>query len=242
MMLGERKRRRFGYERSKGATKAREEKGGFVDVPRADFRKIEGGRAIVNGNQRSCYQDALINGTKALGVIVTKKDVYDNILPQKGDTAMGVVVDYALNELGISMNDTKVPSTIGCSPFRAKGGPEYALLTLTFGCFFVELRVSQDGKQDDRHAVLYNAGFVVPTPTGWENSKHYTSLKKAGYTPERIDLIRGAVIDNDKDTPIKFIEPSDREAPASARAVFASLFPFASRVTVVGAWLMSKSS
>ena len=215
-------------------------------MPRTDFRGLEGRTALVDGNQRSCSQDTLVNGAKALGVAVTKKQVHADTLPPEGDTEVGVIVEYARDTLGIDMLNTSDPSTLGYSLFRAAGGPAHALLQISEGVFFVELEVSQHGKPDDYHAVLYNAGYTVPTG---RKPEHYTALLEAGYTPNRFGLIRGTVIDNEKDTPSKFLEPSDREmvdgaygkpVPA-ARRVFDSLFPSASRVRVVGAWLMRKA-
>lgn len=101
---------------------------------------MHGSTAIVNGNQRSCGQDALVNGAKALGIVITKAQVHDEILPLQGDTAMGVIVAYA-QSIGIEMLNGRVHGTIGSSEtlFRAKGGPEHALLQLTAGVFFVEV-------------------------------------------------------------------------------------------------------
>ena len=219
------KQKRSGVYRSKGGKAAHKKKRGFVDVPRKDFRRLEGRTAIVNGNQRSCGQDALVNCAKALGVDVTKTAVHAATLPTEGDTEVGVLVDHARDVLGIMMLDTRVPSTLGASLFQVKGGPEHALVQHTEGVFFVELEVSQEGKPDDYHAIVYNAGYTHPT----------------------LENIRGAIVDNEKDTPVKLLEPSDRvmvvdvesgRTVPAARKVFASLFPFASMVRVVGAWLM----
>ena len=185
---------------------------------------------------------ALVNGAKRLGAKVTKAQVHAAILPTQGDTEVGVIVDYALKSLEISMCNARDPATLGYSLFQAKGGPEHALLQLTTGVYFVELVVSQTGKPDDRHALVYDAGYTVPEGRAPE---HYTPLVEAGYTPATFGQIRGIVLDNDKDTPAKFLEPSDREIEEcngikvyKARLVFDSLFPFASSVRVVGAWLM----
>ena len=69
----------------------------------------------------------------------------------------------------------------------------------------------------------------------------------AGHTTPQYPHILGAIIDNDKDTPIKLIEPQDRGVSIengrlvpAAREVFNSLFPGASRVRVDGVWLMNK--
>ena len=37
---------------------------GFVDLPRKKFRTLHGHSSIVNGNQRSCCQDGLVNAGK----------------------------------------------------------------------------------------------------------------------------------------------------------------------------------
>ena len=211
---------------SNGVEAARKKKRGFVNVPRKAFRCLEGRTAIVNGNQRSCGQDALVNGAKALGVDVTKTAVYAATLPAEGDTKVGVLVDHARDVLGIAMLNARVPSTLGANLFNVKGGPEHALVQHTAGVFFVELQVSQEAQLDDYHALVYNAGYTHPT----------------------LGHIRGAIVDNDKDTPVKLLEPSDRamavdaetgRAVPEARKAFASLFPFASSVRVVGAWLMA---
>ena len=195
-----------------GQRKARSNKRGFVNVPRQEFRRLQGNKcALVNGNLRSCAQDALVNAAKALGVRVTKKQVYDATLPTEGDTEMGLIIDYAVNELGIQMDK----KTQLC---QIKGGPAYALLQKTQGVFVVELCISQSGMDDDYHNVVYDADYQHVMYPG----------------------IRGAIIDNEKDTPVKFIEPSDRAEVQQARDVFHSLFPFASNVRVVGAWLMRR--
>ena len=195
-----------------GLMKAMQQMRGYVNVPRQEFRRLQGTkRALVNGNLRSCAQDALINAAKALGVSVTKKQVYDATLPTEGDTKMGLIVDYAVNELGIQMDKNTQLNQI-------KGGPEYALLQHTEGVFVVELCISQSGMDDDYHNVVYDADYQHVMYPG----------------------IRGAIIDNEKDTPVKFIEPSDRAEVQQARDVFHSLFPFASNVRVVGAWLMRR--
>ena len=202
-----------------GEKKARISMRGFVNVPRDDFRRLQGNqRVIVNGNQRTCTQDALVHAAKVLGVCVTKKQVYNATLPAKGDTQMGVIIDYALSALGIQMDSVKVKETLGFPLFQVKGGAAFALLQQTEGVFVVEMRISQLGQDNDYHALVYDAG--------------YTHIEYPG--------IRGAIIDNEKDTPIKFIEPCDRTSVQKARDVFHSLFPFASDVRVVGAWLMRR--
>ena len=139
---------------------------------------------------------------------------------------------------------TKLADDLPRSLFRAVGGPEHALLQRTEGVYFVELQVSQRDKPDDYHAVRYHASYTVPTDC---ESGHYAALHEAGYTPDRYHLIRGAIIDNDKDTPVKFLEPSDREIIMlgdrkvyKVRAVFDSLFP-ASSVRVIGARLVQRT-
>lgn len=229
--------------RKEGAVKARKKKNGFVNVPGRAFRALEGRNSLATGNERSCAQDGLVNGANRLGVKVTKKQVYADTLPAVGDTAVGAIVDYARETLGIEMLNTRVPTTLGVSLFCVGGCAENALLQLDTGVFFVELTVSQEGKPDDAHIVVYDAGYTVHEG---RDERYYQPLFDAGYSRDRFHLIHGAILDNERDTPVKFLEPSDRETAVGAdgkttykaRAVFDSLFPFASRVRVVGAWLM----
>jgi len=206
-----------------------EEENGYVDESKQSWRVREGGRSAVDGNQRSCSQDGLVNGAKRLGVPVTKKAVDAATLPLVGDTKVGVIVAYARDELGISMLDTKAPGTLDVQIFRTPGGPEHALLQITDGSvFFTELNV--DG---DKHIVVYDSGY-----------DNYS------------DDARGAIIDNSKNSFVKHIDPTDRafkvdengkavlskkgKPVSAARDVFNSIFPGAANVSVVGAWLMSK--
>ena len=206
-----------------------EEENGYVDESKQSWRAREGGRSAVDGNQRSCSQDGLVNGAKRLGVPVTKKAVDAATLPPVGDTKVGVIVAYARDELGISMLDTKAPGTLGVQIFQAPGGPEHALLQITDGSvFFTELDV--DG---DKHVVVYDSGYD----------------RYSGDTC-------GAIIDNSKDSVVKHIDPTDRsfkvdengkavlskkgKPVSAARDMFNSIFPGAASVSVVGVWLMSK--
>ena len=109
----------------------------------------------------------------------------------------------------------KTPGTLGVLLFRATGGTELALLNQV-GVFFVELLITLEGKPDDKHVVVYNSAYTCVD------------------FPHCSDVI----IDNDKDTPLKHIEPKERENKEDARWVFKSLFPGAGRVSVVGAWPM----
>ena len=75
-----RKRKRTGHRREQGKQDAEEKEGGWVDLPRLAYRELEGRRSLVDGNARTCGQDALINAAKALGVVATKASVYDATL------------------------------------------------------------------------------------------------------------------------------------------------------------------
>ena len=129
--------------RQDGEETARKKKDGYVDIPRRKFRELEGNAAIVNGNAHSCSQDALVNGAKALGIAITKAQVYDETLPLQGDTSMSVIVDYA-RDIGIGMLDCRVPGTTSTpeTVFRTRGGPKHALLQITARVFFVEVGIS----------------------------------------------------------------------------------------------------
>ena len=224
------KRKRTGHRREEGKHEAEKKTDGWVDLPRPMYRELEGRRSLVDGNVRTCGQDALTNAAKALGVPVTKASVYAATLPAEGDTEVGVLVQHAQKALGIQMLDTKVPATLGASLFQMKGGAEHSLLQCTSGVFFVELVVSMKGKPDDRHAVMLNAGYAHPT------APH----------------ICGAIFDNCRDVPVKLLGPEDRcvHIPChggppiyAARAVFDSLFQHEDvvQVKVDGAWLMRRS-
>jgi hypothetical protein len=175
---------------------------------------------------RSCGQDAIVNGAKALHVPVTKQQVHDATLPGEGDTELGALVDFAITVLGVPILNTHDLATLDSVIWRASGGPEHALLQITTGVFFVQLVASfHPPHSDDHHAVVYHAAYTHP---------------------EYPDVL-GAIIDNHKDTPIKLISPSDcmldftsGHGVPSARKVFDSLFPFATSVRVTGAWLMTR--
>ena len=47
-----------------------------------------------NGNEHSCGQDALINGAKALGIAITKTQVYDETLLLQGGTEVSAIAKY----------------------------------------------------------------------------------------------------------------------------------------------------
>ena len=105
---------------------------------------MEGNTAIINSNEHSCIQNAFINGAKALGIAITKTQVYDETLPLQGDTEVSAIVKYA-HGMGIAMLDCRVRGTTSKSEtmFRTtKGGPEHALLQFTTGVFYVEVRIS----------------------------------------------------------------------------------------------------
>ena len=239
------KRKRTTSERKAGKQKALDKKDGFVDMPRSHDRSLNGGRILSDGNVRSCGQDALVMGCKVLGVPITKKKVYEATLPAEGDTKVGVIVNFA-DTIGVEMLDARVPSTLGYSIFQQDGGPAHALLQIEDGVFWVELRISQTGKKDDRHVVMYDASFTVPEG---KNTIAYQPIIDAGFTPDAFHLIRGVVRDNDKDTSSKYLDPSDRgfaekdgKPWPKARDVFNSLFPLASKVQVDGVWLMRKKA
>jgi len=96
--------------RQRGAKAALSKKDGYVDIRRKEFREMEGNTAIVNGNEHSCSQDAFINGAKALGIAITKTQVYDETLPLQGDTDVSAIVKYA-HGMGIAMLDCRVRGT-----------------------------------------------------------------------------------------------------------------------------------
>ena len=205
---------RSGSSRRAGEKRALEEEGGYVDESKKAARKRDGGRSFPVGNQRSCAQDGLINDAKQLGLKIVKKEVYDATLPAKSDTKAEAIVNHG-SSVGIQMLDVKAPGTLDVLMFQMKGGPEFALLNQE-GAFFVELLVALEGNPNDKHADVFNSTC----------------------TCEDFPHCRGVIIDNDATTPLKHIEPKERENATDARKMFKSLFPGADRVSVVGAWLM----
>ena len=84
------KRRRTGRMREQRRKAVEEEEDGFIDLPRSKFSQ-----QLIDGNSRTCAQDGLLNGAAALGVEVTKRQVYDDTFPKKGDTKTSVIIRYA---------------------------------------------------------------------------------------------------------------------------------------------------
>lgn len=168
----------------------------------------------VDGNDHSCAQDALVACALGLGFDVSKEAVYKATLPPTGDTAMGTIIDHA-KALGIQMLPTSSKRTLGYGLNNAKGGPEFALLQEKKGMFFVELKIMVDGKPDDAHCVMYDAD--------WQR-------KRKG--------LHGLIVDNEPTGKPVAVQESDRADKLAARKVWNSLFPGASSVRVVCAWLM----
>ena len=165
------------------AAKRYDEANGYVDESKQSWRTREGGRSAVDGNQRSCSQDALVNGAKRLGVPVTKKAACAAALPPTGDTKVSVIFDYARHVLGIEMLNCRKLGVLDDEIFMSRGGPEHAILQIIDGkVFFVLLNVD-----DDKHVVVYDSGYDC-------------------YSGET----RGAIIDNSKDSSVKHIDPMDR--------------------------------
>ena len=196
------------------------EEDGFADWARPDVLKALGRGALVNGNDRSCCQDALVAIAVRLGLHASNRAVRAATLPAKGDTAVGAIKLYAQQELGIEMVSLKDHSVLGYSIFEAPGGPEHNLLLLLHGQYWVELVLTMPASKGvpaktDRHVVAFDADF-------------------------RDGDVYGLIIDNAG--PAKRLNASDRAwpgkpTPPPARRVFESLFPGAAKVAVANAWL-----
>jgi hypothetical protein len=119
-----------------------EEEDGWADEARGIFREHEGRRALVDGNARSCGQDALVAVATGLGVKTSKAAVLAATLPAEGDTSVGVIRAYAALTLGISMRSLKDHSILGFSPWEQPGGVEHQLLLLEHGLFWLELVIT----------------------------------------------------------------------------------------------------
>ena len=226
-----------GQRRSKRRTAAEsqaeqeEEEDGYADWARSDVLKALGRDAIVNGNDRTCGQDALIAIAARLDIHTSSRSVRAATLPVVGDTKVGAIKLYAIEELGIQMLSLKDHSVLGgYSIFEAPGGPAHNLLLLLHGQYWVELVLTMPASKGvpaktvpaktvpaitDRHVVAFDADF-------------------------RDGDVYGLIIDNAG--PAKRLDASDRAwpgkpTPPPARRVFESLFPGAAKVTVANAWL-----
>ena len=62
------------------------------------------------------------------------------------------------------------------------------------------LSITHDSECPIRRILSQSPNISYKVPAGGQ-PEHYAALLEAGYTPDRFGLIRGAVIDNDKDTP-----------------------------------------
>jgi len=215
--------------------------GGFIDVPRQLHRRLEDDRAVlVDGNERTCMQDALFHGLKALNFTITRKELYKATLPATGDTKINTISNYSKEEWGVNFVNARDASFSKKPFFQLKFGAEHNLLQFSEGVYFVMLTVSQYGKPDDKHAVIYDANFKVKL--GGDDA-NYAPFYAAGYTHDTLNHIHGVIIDNESNTAVKYLEPSDRElreGVSAARAAFNSLFPFASKVSLTDAWAMHK--
>ena len=139
---------------------------------------------------------------------------------------MSTMVWYA-NEIGMAMRSLKDHTVLGYSIFRQTGGPEHQLLLLDRGQYFVELKL-QMLAEVLKHVVVYDADFRL--------AEHVD-----GQGRRRVNLC-GQIKDNDSTEPAKLLDSDDRvlAQPPPARAVFASLFPGATRVSIVNAWLCER--
>jgi len=195
----------------------------------AGFPRARGSRrALVDGNTRTCGQDALVAVATGLGVQTSKVAVRAATLPAEGDTPMGSIRAYATRALGIAMRSLKDHSILGFSPWEQLGGAEHQLLLLENGLFWVELVITMPKQSSaaaakvDRHVVVYDADF------------------------RRVDggqRFYGAIKDNYGEA--KLLEACDRAwvgkpQPPPARALWRSLFPAAAKVEVDNAWLCER--
>jgi hypothetical protein len=115
---------------------------GWADEARAIFREHEGRRSLVDGNARTCGQDALVAVATGLGVQTSKDAVRAATLPVEGDTPVGTIRAFAAGSLGIVMRSLKDHTIIGFSPWEQPGGAEHQLLLIEHGLFWVELIIT----------------------------------------------------------------------------------------------------
>ena len=201
------------------------EEDGWADEARGIFRQHEGRRSLVDGNARSCGQDALVAVATDLGVKTSKDAVRSATLPPAGDTPLGTIAAYARGRLGISMRSLKDHSVLGVSLWELPGGAEHQMLLLLAGIFYVELKITMPMAQGetrarvDRHVVVYNANF------------------------RRGSSVFGVIKDNYGSA--KVLDARDRvwlgkPQPPPARAMWRSLFPAAAKVEVDNVWICER--
>ena len=105
------------------ATAALQKQDGFVEIPQVEHRRIHGRRAISQGNERTCPQDAALAVGRDLNMGFTKEDVYGATLPAEGNTEIGAIVDF-VQDHGATMES--IMDELAHMP----GGLAYAVLQL----------------------------------------------------------------------------------------------------------------
>ena len=204
LTAGQRKNKR---KKEQAAAGNKKKKGGFVDIPQGEHRRVHGRRAISQGNERTCGQDAALAIGRDLELRFTKEEIYHATLPPAGNTEIGLITTF-VGSSGASVEP------IMDELAHVSGGLAYALLQLAKHRYLVELNVTHHDGQVDRHTVAY----LAEQPWGWAGENGV-----------------GTIIDNGVG-PVKGITARDRSSWALAREVFDNLFPEHTSVRVDGVW------
>ena len=148
----------------------------------------------VNGDYRSCLQDAVLNACCYLHVDVCKEDFYKECPPKKyQDSTIEKVIKAASDFLDVSI-DRKIQTT--------GGGPEINLLRC------------KDSKIRLICAIINCDNYVT----------HHAFIHVAKQIEEITDEHIGVLIDNRIQEPICMIEEEDIQNKQNARLVFKNFF------------------
>ena len=169
-------------------------KGGFRDVY---------GTKKATGIQRSCMQDAVVNGAKELGRTIDQQVLYTEV-------PLAVDSDVSLDAIQYADCVTKVMQFERENLHHMLHGPVYNLMNRSSGVYFVMTDLKDKDGDTSSHALIYNANATLPDSD-----------------------YRGVLIDNCGDSPVRYLEDSDRATKESARATLDSFLNAEARISQV---------
>ena len=169
-------------------TDQRRIKWGYVDIHGVD--KIE-------GETRSCAQDAVGNGLTRLGISVPIKVIYSECKPLKtSDTPLASVFEAPSVEKVVTFEHVE-------GLHQMKGGPEFNVLQMVdSGVFFIAAEIPTYFYETNNHCLIYDSGYRDET------------------RPECV----GALIDNRKNGAVRLLDASDRKSAKDSRNALSSFY------------------
>ena len=192
---------------------------GFTDLSRGEFRIQGCKRLIVDGVQGqvkyTCIPDSLVVVARYIGCAVDKALLYQTLVEPQKEVEISRVVNYAREILKIKMICVSHGSNAALA--RQKGGMEFATLQLDRGAFIIVMNAILEDDTVERHALAFLANFTHPA------YRYHV----------------GVLVDNDPRVNVRFLQPTDRATPSSARTVFSGLFWTAKRVSITSVWQVS---